>query len=171
MSDICIRMVVFVVTMLFLVFSGVLAVVLKFMFRNINGLIDNMFKDIDTLIDNEMYSVTSYEKFVKKWEEYIVFNSNQGYDFENVLYLRCEKDNMKVVINVIRNCKKYNSYKVCQEIVSIRVFKNNSLCEDRLWYSSKFMSYKWFVMDRIMMKYFGLKSGKNGNSVGTINED
>lgn len=125
-------MVVFVVTMLFLVFSGVLAVVLKFMSGNINSLIDNMFKDIDTLIDNEMYSVTSYEKFVKKWEEYIVFNSNQGYDFENVLYLRCEKDNMKVPINVIRNCKKYNSYKVCQEIVMIRVFKNNSLCEDRL---------------------------------------
>ena len=99
MSDIYIRMVVFVVTMLFLVFSGVLAVVLKFMSGNINSLIDNMFKDIDTLIDNEMYSVTSYEKFVKKWEEYIVFNSNQGYDFENVLYLRCEKDNMKVPIN------------------------------------------------------------------------
>lgn len=141
--------------MLFLVFSGVLAVALKFMFKNINSLIDNIFKDIVTLIDNEMYSVTSYEEFVKKWEEYIVFNSNQDYDFENVLYLRCEKDNMKVPINVLRNCKKYNSYKVYQEIVLIRVFRNNSLCEDRLWHSSNFMSYKWFVMDKIMMKYFG----------------
>lgn len=171
MSDIYIRMVVFVVTMLFLVFSGVLAVAFKFMFGNINSLMDNMFKDIGTLIDNDMYLVTSYEDFVEKWGEYIVFNSNQDYNFENVLYLRCEKDNMKVPINVIRNCKKYNSYKVCKEIVLIRVFKNNSLCENRLWHSSKFMSYKWFVMDKIMMKYFGLKSGKNGNSVGTINDN
>lgn len=155
MSDIYIRMVVFVVTMLFLVFSGILVIALKFMFENINSSIDNIFKDIVTLIDNEMYSVTSYEEFVKKWEEYIVFNSNQDYDFENVLYLRCEKDNMKVLINVLRNCKKYNSYKVYREIVLIRVFKNNSLCEDRLWRSSKFMSYKWFIMNKIMMKYFG----------------
>ena len=160
MSDIYIRVIIFIVVMLFLVFSGILAIALKFMFENITSLIDNMFKDIDTLIDNDMYSVTSYEKFVKKWEEYIVFNSNQDYDFENVLYLRCEKDNMKIPINVIRNCKKYNSYKVYQEIVLIRVFKNNSLCENRLWHSSKFMSYKWFVMDKIMMKYFGLKSSK-----------
>lgn len=146
MGDIYIRMVVFVVTMLFLVFSGVLAVALKF-----------MFKDIDTLIDNEMYSVTSYEKFVKKWKEYIVVNDNCIEGFDNILYLKCEKGDLKASIYVTRNLKKYGPIKRIQEIVTMYVMKGNSLRsgDSKLWCSTRFMSYKWFVMDKIMMKYFG----------------
>lgn len=157
MSDIYIRMVVFVVTMLFLVFSGVLAVALKFMFGNITSLIDNMFKDIDTLIDNDMYLVTSYDDFIKKWEEYIVVNDNRIEGFENILYLKCEKGDLKASIYVTRNLKKYGPIKRIQEIVTMYVMKGNSLRsgDSKLWCSTRFMSYKWFKMDKIMMKYFG----------------
>lgn len=157
MSDIYIRMVVFVVTMLFLVFSGILAVVLKFMSKNIDSLIDNMFRDVDALIDNEMHSVTSYEKFVKKWEEYIVVNDNHIEDFENILYLKCEKGDLKASIYVTRNLKKYGPIKRIQEIVTMYVMKGNILysSDSKLWRSNRFMSYKWFIMDKIMMKYFG----------------
>ena len=128
MGDIYIRMVVFVVTMLFLVFSGVLAIVLKFMFGNIEIAIDNMFKDVDTLIDNEMYLITSYEDFVEKWKKFEVYDDvciDDGQS-QKLRCLKYEKDGIVAGIDIAENLYK----NIFQEFDNKNILNKNSIVNE-----------------------------------------
>lgn len=157
MSDMYIRVIIFIVVMLFLTLSGVLAIILKFMFGNIEIAIDNMFKDVDTLIDNEMYLITSYEDFVEKWKKFEVYDDvciDDGQS-QKLRCLKYEKDGIVAGIDIAENLYKNIFVNRHFEMVSIYVKENDKVYKVKIWHSSKFISYKWFVMDKIMMKYFG----------------
>lgn len=142
MSDIHIRLIIFVVVMGFLTFSGIFMYVLAFFFETIRLNIEYFKKK----------TITNYYDFIKKWDSFQVDKNKYTQDLEEITSLEYKNGDFKARIDITRDITGNNFSK--REIVLIYVIRNGKICTSKLWHSTKFMKYKWFIMDRIMMKYF-----------------
>ena len=142
MSDIHIRLIIFVVVMGFLTFSGIFMYVLAFFFETIRLNIKYFKKKV----------ITNYYDFIKKWDAFQVDNNKYTQDLEEITSLEYKNGDFKAKIDIERDITGNNFGK--REIVLIYIIRNNKIPVTKLWHSTRFMGYKWFVMDRIMMKYF-----------------
>ena len=142
MSDIHIRLIIFVVVMGFLTFSGILMYVLAFFFETIRLNVEYFKKKI----------ITNYYDFIKKWDAFMVDKNKYKKDLEEITSLEYKNGDFKARIDITKDITGNNFSK--REIVLIYVIRNGKIYASKLWHSTKFMEYKWFIMDRIMMKYF-----------------
>lgn len=142
MSDIHIRLIIFVVVMGFLTFSGIFMYVLAFFFETIRLNIEYFKKK----------TITNYYDFIKKWDAFMVNKNKYEKDLEEITSLEYKNGDFKAKIDIVRDITSNNFSK--REIVLIYVIRNGKIYISKLWHSTKFMEYKWFIMDRIMMKYF-----------------
>lgn len=142
MSDIHIRLIIFVVVMGFLTFLGIFMYVLAFFFETIRLNIEYFKKK----------TITNYYDFIKKWDSFQVDKNKYTQDLEEITSLEYKNGDFKARIDITRDITGNNFSK--REIVLIYVIRNGKICTSKLWHSTKFMKYKWFIMDRIMMKYF-----------------
>ena len=142
MSDIHIRLIIFVVVMGFLTFSGIFMYVLAFFFETIRLNVEYFKKKI----------ITNYYDFIKKWDAFQVDKNKYEKDLEEVLSLEYKNGDFKAKIDIERDITGNNFGK--REIVLIYIIRNGKIYVSKLWHSTRFMGYKWFIMDRIMMKYF-----------------
>lgn len=142
MSDIHIRLIIFVVVMGFLTFSGIFMYVLAFFFETIRLNAEYFKKKI----------ITNYYDFIKKWDAFMVDKNKYEKDLEEITSLEYKNGDFKAKIDIVRDITGNNFSK--REIVLIYVIRNGKIYASKIWHSTKFMEYKWFKMDRIMMKYF-----------------
>lgn len=142
MSDIHIRLIIFVIVMGFLTFSGIFMYVLAFFFETIRLNIEYFKKK----------TITNYYDFIKKWDTFMVDNNKYTQDLEEIMSLEYKNGNFKARIDITKDITGNNFSK--REIVLMYVIRNNKIPVTKLWHSTRFMGYKWFIMDRIMMKYF-----------------
>ena len=140
MSDIHIRLIIFVIVMGFLTFSGIFMYVLAFFFERLNV---EYFKK---------KTITNCYDFVKKWDAFMVNKNKYEKDLEEITSLEYKNGDFKARIDITRDITGNNFSK--RDIVLIYVIRNGKIYISKLWCSTKIMEYKWFIMDRIMMKYF-----------------
>lgn len=142
MSDIHIRLIIFVVVMGFLTFSGIFMYVLAFFFEIIKLNVEYFKKK----------TITNYYDFIKKWDSFQVDKNRYEEDLEEITSLEYKNGDFKARIDITKDITGNNFSK--REIVLIYIIRNGKIHASKLWHSTKFMEYKWFIMDRIMMKYF-----------------
>lgn len=138
MSDIHIRLILFIIVMC----PGLLLFILAFIFGSISITFEHIKEKI----------ITNYYDFIKKWDAFMVNKNRYEKDLEEVLSLEYKNGDFKAKIDIVRDITGNNFGK--REIVMIYIIRNNKIYASKLWHSTKFMEYKWFIMDRIMMKYF-----------------
>lgn len=142
MSDIHIRLIIFVVVMGFLTFSGIFMYVLAFFFETIRLNVEYFKKK----------TITNYYDFIEKWNAFMINKNRYEKDLEEITSLEYKNGDFKARIDITRDITGNNFSK--REIVLIYIIRNGKFYASKLWHSTKFMEYKWFIMDRIMMKYF-----------------
>lgn len=138
MSDIHIRLILFIVVMC----PGLLLFILLFIFGTISLTIEHF----------KTKTITNYYDFIKKWDAFMVNKNKYEKDLEEITSLEYKNGDFKARIDIERDITGNNFGK--REIVLIYIIRNNKIPVTKLWHSTRFMGYKWFVMDRIMMKYF-----------------
>lgn len=138
MSDIHIRLILFIVVMC----PGLLLFILSFIFWTISLTIEHFKTKI----------ITNYYDFIEKWDAFMVNKNRYEKDLEEVLSLEYKNGDFKARIDITKDITGNNFSK--REIALICVIRNDKIYASKLWRSTRFMKFKWFKMDRIMMKYF-----------------